>query len=387
MQSLQFLPELEKLPADPSSAGLDSQGLAARLRRMDGDQFAAGVSIATEEVLEALFDWRNVDDDLEKAYANWLPDSEQSLREHYQEVLERGEKAAKGFVDSNLKGRVAEVKSEDLLEQQFPGLDFKLAPDPNQPDSDLYVPGPEGTPEILVSVKAGGEEYAYQVARKMESALESPQEFWFAVNRDIYEKLHESYPELVQSYGNRLIDLGLDNAEFTEGVRDGLETLSGNLGIDVPDSLGEALPYIAEVAMGVRLIWNIVSTERDLAGEEMSDRARVHGVRTLTLMSKFGVNQVCTWAGVLAGGAAGTFIVPGAGSGVGSVAGGLAGAGGGMLLNRMLQPRIDEVAIKLVGGDADDLFYLMNKQAVDEIGTSLATTSVGEAFTLAQTAP
>ena len=140
-------------------------------------------------------------------------------------------------------------------------------------------------------------------------------------------------------------------------------------------SLTEALPYVAEVAMGIRLIWNVVSAERNLADEELSDRARVHGIRTLTLMSRFGVNQVCTWAGALAGGVAGTAVVPGAGSGVGSVAG--AFAGGGMLLNRMLQPRMDEIAMKLVGGDSDDLFYLMNKQAVDGIGSSPAATSVG----------
>ena len=44
-----------------------------------------------------------------------------------------------------------------------------------------------------------------------------------------------------------------------------------------------------------------------------------------------------------------------------------------MLLNRALQPRIEEVAVRLVGGD--DVFYLMNKQAIDEIGQSLAATN------------
>ena len=33
--------------------------------------------------------------------------------------------------------------------------------------------------------------------------------------------------------------------------------------------------------------------------------------------------------------------------------------------------------VRLVGGDPDDLFYLMNKLAIDEIGESLAATEFG----------
>ena len=47
-----------------------------------------------------------------------------------------------------------------------------------------------------------------------------------------------------------------------------------------------------------------------------------------------------------------------------------------MLLNRRLQPRVEDVAVRLVGGDADDTFYLMNKRAVDEIGESFAAMEV-----------
>ena len=45
-----------------------------------------------------------------------------------------------------------------------------------------------------------------------------------------------------------------------------------------------------------------------------------------------------------------------------------------MMLNRRLEPRIEEVAIKLVGGDADDTFYLMNRVEIDRVGESLAAT-------------
>ena len=46
------------------------------------------------------------------------------------------------------------------------------------------------------------------------------------------------------------------------------------------------------------------------------------------------------------------------------------------MLNRLLQPRIEEVAMKLIGGDADDMFYLMNKVEVDQVGDSLAAAQV-----------
>ena len=44
------------------------------------------------------------------------------------------------------------------------------------------------------------------------------------------------------------------------------------------------------------------------------------------------------------------------------------------MLNRLLQPRIEEVAMKLISGDADNMFYLMNKVEVDQVGDSLAAT-------------
>ena len=101
----------------------------------------------------------------------------------------------------------------------------------------------------------------------------------------------------------------------------------------------------------------------------------MHGIRTLALASRFGINQVCMLAGSAGGTAAGS-VVPGVGNIAGGLTGGLAGIGGGMMLNRLLQPRIEEVAMKLIGGDADDMFYLMNKVEVDQVGDSLAATQV-----------
>ena len=130
---------------------------------------------------------------------------------------------------------------------------------------------------------------------------------------------------------------------------------------------------VGEVVLGLKLIWSIVKTERELADVDLTDRTRVHGVRVLALASRFGINQVCMFAGGTGGAAAGT-VVPGVGNVAGGLGGALAGFGGAMMLNRRLEPRIEEVAMKIVGGDSDDLFYLMNRVEIDRIGESLAAT-------------
>ena len=42
----------------------------------------------------------------------------------------------------------------------------------------------------------------------------------------------------------------------------------------------------------------------------------------------------------------------------------------------MLEPKIEEVATKLVGGDSDDLYYWMNKVEIDQLGQSFVETQV-----------
>ena len=366
MQSLELLPELRKLPA-AEEATLDVDETVARIRTMDRGHFAIEVSQATEEVLEALFKWRNVPDELDEAWPRSFSDlAEQgiSLHERYEVMTERGLGSVVGFV-SNLKGKVAELRAESALEELYPGYDFKLAASPTQPVWDLRGISPD-QPVIDVQVKIRAEEHMDIVG-----AMQEHPNMPFVVSRETYDVIEESYPELVR----RAIDIG-PAAELTESVKDGLDTLARNSGLDVPDSIGEALPYVGEVVLGIKLIWGIISTERELADVDLTDRSRLHGIRTLALASRFGINQVCMWAGGAGGTAAGS-VVPGVGNIAAGLAGGLGGIGGGMALNKLLQPRIDEVAMKLVGGDTDDIFYLMNKVEVDRIGESLAATQVG----------
>ena len=329
---------------------------------MDRDFFSLEVAQATEDALEALFEARNVPDVLNQAYEMAFTRASQSksLLEHFEERLDTGNSSVVGFVNS-LKGKVAELESVQLLEDQFPGYKFEIMPNPNQPVYDLIGRGPEGVEDVLVQVKARTVGSVGDVLNRME---ETPSHVRFALSSEIYDKIVDASPEL----SGRLTDLEIEISELTEDVKSGLGTLSTNLGIDVPDSLGEMLPYIGETVLAIRLITQIISTEGDLKGIEISNRSRVHAIRTLALMAKFGVTQVCA----LGGGFAGTAVNPGVGSAIGAIG----GAGGAMLLNRLLEPRIEEVAKTIVGGDGDEIFYLMNKSAIDEIGNSLATTLV-----------
>ncbi len=378
MESLSLLPDLRALPAAEGQAELSPEEMMRQVRAMDRDNFAIAVSIAVEESMEALFDARNVPDSsvmddhpVMRAYNAVYPNAASdysSPHEHYQEMLERGESSVEGFIRP-LKGRLAEFEAKDALESQLPEWEFSGASDPTQPVWDLVGRGPDGQ-EMLIQVKTGGERYADEVLERMEEAPDIA----FALSSNLYDAIAEQ--------AHRLYDIGVsDDAlegitrAFFEDVNEGLGALAGNMGIDVPDSLLGMLPYIAEVGMGIKLVHRIISTEQALQGEEMSDRSRVHGIHALALMTQFGVLTVCSSVGLGAGGAAGTAL-PGLGNVVGAVAGGLAGGATAMVLNRMLQPRIQDVAIQLVGGDADDVFYLMNKQPIDAIGESLAATLI-----------
>ena len=73
MESLSLLPELQALPSIEGAGELAPAEMMSRVRAMDRDNFAIEVSIAVEEGLEALFDARNVDDHLAKAWGIVYP--------------------------------------------------------------------------------------------------------------------------------------------------------------------------------------------------------------------------------------------------------------------------------------------------------------------------
>ena len=311
MRSLELLPALSNLPASGDITQFTFAESSRHLRSTDGNMLAIEVSEGVDETLEGLSQ-ANVPDDVEAAFSLLYPNSDIPAHEYYENTLALGERSATGFI-SNLKGKVAELKTAELLEERFQGYDFEIARDLNQPVWDVHGISSEGTGEILVQVKMGGEAYASDVLGRMQ---DDP-DVLFAVSSEIHDKIIERTPELA----DQLIDLDVSNLDFTEDLEGNLGILASNSGFDIPDSLTEILPYVGEIILGIRLIMDIVSTERDLSEVALPDRSRMHALRALMLMSKFGVTTVCSTVGGMAGGSAGTLGLPGVGTVVGGIAG------------------------------------------------------------------
>ena len=172
---------------------------------------------------------------------------------------------------------------------------------------------------------------------------------------------------------DRLTDIGADYL-LVEGINDGLSTLSANLGIDIPDGVGDIVPYAGAIIAGARLIYSVIQTEREFRAADRTTRNKIQVVQTLTLMSRMGVTTVLSVAGGMGGNAIGT-VVPGVGNLVGGIAGAVAGAGMGMYLNRRLQPRMLDLALNITGLTSDDLFYYKNKPRIDQVAMTFRQTA------------
>ena len=307
----------------------------------------------------------NVEDNILKAYQAQYPNlaEEHSLHEHWLEMMDRGEGSMTGFI-SGVKGKVAEFSAADQLRDAgWTGVE--IAPNPTQPIFDIRATPPGGGAEVQWQMKTGGAERANEVADAM---AEAP-DVQFAVSSEIYERIADSTPEAV----DRLMDMGAD-WELVDGIRDGLGTLAGNLGIDVPDTLVNILPYAGAVAAGARLIYGVIRTEREFREADRTTRNKIQVVQTLTLMARMGITTVLSTAGASGGAAAGT-VVPGVGNLVGSSVGALGGGLMGMYLNRHLQPHMLQLGLNICGLEEDDLFYFKNRSRVDQLALSFQETS------------
>ena len=357
LESLALLPKLEKLPTTDVDVDFEIQPLLTRMGEMDRDLWSIEFSTAVERPLLSLFKEFNVADDVREAYSLGSPSVDENLHERYAEMLERGPQSVTGFMN-NLKGKLGELRTKEMLEDLNPDYQYDVAPVLNQPFWDIQEIDPDGVVSNVIQVKIGAESYASEVIERMENAPSVS----FALSQEVFKKVSETRPDLLPQAMNTQISSLAMEAEISENIA----TLARNHGIDIPDSVGEMLPFVGEVVLGIRLIMDIVSTEREYKEVELDDRAKVHALKALTLMSRFGITAVCTTAG----GAAGTIAAPG----VGSAAGAVAGGGLSYYLNRRLRPRMLEVATRITGVDEDDLFYLRNKAAIDGIGASLAET-------------
>lgn len=354
MESYSYIKDIEKIPLNSNYTDYDLADIIGKSQDMSTDFFSIEVSAGTEEIFSTLFDHRNIPDSLQEAYSLSMTDksSVMSLYQNYLEKQEVGQESVNGLI-SNIKGKIFEINLESKLENEYPGFDFEIAKNPNQPIWDLKGINSNGD-EILVQAKMGGENYANDVLERMN---DDPN-ILFSVSKEIKEKILESNPELA----DRFITSDLKSSEFTKDVQSQLETLAKNEGIDIPDEIGEILPYVTEIVLGIRLLIDIVKVERDFSKIQLDDRSRIHALKALVLFSRFGISVTLTTVGGLVG----TAINPGIGTGLGAISGATLSG----YLNKKLKPNILEIAEKLTQVDDNEIFYLKHKEYIDSLGKS-----------------
>lgn len=367
MQSIDLLSELEQIPLRAEHGRYTYKDVIERSGLMRNDLFAIEIAAGVEESLEALFEARNVPGDLFEAYrlsSRRVADN-YSLHDRYLEMVDRGPESVTPFI-SNIKGKLGELRVREHLQQECPGYSFELATDQNKPIWDIRATSPDGTTK-QIQVKVGGEEYA---AGKVLGRMQEDPDVLFATSHEIRATVLAKHPEL----SDQFIDSNLSNYELTTEVEEGLDLLVDNSGVDVPDTVGGILPYATEIVLGIRLLCDIVKTERDFEAVAFDDRKRVHAMKALVLFQRFGISAVLTTVGGVAGGTVGS-IIPIIGNIIGAIGGAIGGAGLAAYLNSMLRPHMLEIGMELAGVTEDDLFYFKNKVPIDRIGESLARTA------------
>ena len=269
--------------------------------------------------------------------------------------------AQEGFING-IKGKIAELEVRDQLTEV--GWTVEFPESATHPGIDLIATSPEGL-QVPIQVKHGGEGYAGEVTNRM---MENP-DVYFMVNPEIYEQIVGSTPELASQV------TAIEGLPTVGDIEDGLDVLSNNLGIDIPDDVGELLPYAGVIIAAARLIAGAIQTENTFKDVNRTTRNKMHVVQTITLMSRMGVTTVLATVGGMGGTTAGS-IIPGIGSLIGGIAGSLTGAGLGMYLDRHLQPYMLDLALDITGLEHDDLFYFKNKAHIDGVALSMRNTTV-----------
>lgn len=308
------------------------------------------------------------------AHERAFPDESRTPWEHHQDALNASETYDNSFL-SPLKGAVAEIQTKEEFNQR--GWNVDLATEPGQPGWDLHGTDPSGN-YTQIQVKTGTSYDAYDIQDHMDKYPPGDVDHadHYAMSTEIYRKYIESGRD---SGGRALTDIGsgselegdinagLEIPPYAEidGTTDGLNILSANGGIDVPDGLDDIFLPVAAIAAGARLIYSALNTERQFKAADRTDKNKMHVVQTLTLMSRMGVTAVLTKIGAIGGTTAG-----------GPVGGFIGIAGGvviGMYLNKHLEPHMLDLALDITGLTHDDLFYYKYKARIDGIGLSFQT--------------
>ena len=220
----------------------------------------------------------------------------------------------------NLDGKVAVVQTktgesysandvEDWMAEDHPNLYEQVYAD---------VQNWVACPEII-------EEHP-ELATIAERLAEGPDSFvsdrYFAFGSELYGK---AVPSGIDETGRIVADIG-STAELEGTANEGLELLSDNIGIDIPDGIGDILPYAGAIIAGARLVYSVIKTEKEFKAADRTTRNKIQVVQSLTVMSRLGVITVMATAGGMAGTAAGS-VLPGPGNLIGGIVGSIGGAG------------------------------------------------------------
>ena len=354
---------------------------------------------------------------LQLAYEQRLPGEATQypdVHDRYQELLESG--GDTGWFCGDLKGQMAEFNAMALREQQGhmsvsladsatkKGWDFSSVSPDEQPifnqvkfgDSHSYSEfyrHMTDNPDVTAYWVSGGR--SYDDAVRAAEAIQDGVERHVSINKDAGlgelvddalknpANLDAAYPYDVgsqiynMSADSSMIDYPFDSdSDFllVEGTTDGLNTLSGNMGMDIPDGVVDLIPYAGAIFAASRLVMSVLKTEREFKAADRTTKNKIQVVQTLTLMSRMGITTVCAVGGGAAGGLAGSFL-PGVGNLIGGIGGSIFGGGIGMYLNKNLQPHMLNLALDIAGLTNDDLFYYKNKPRIDTVALNFQTTA------------
>ena len=363
MRSTDLLPALRELPNSESRQRMSFRDMMTGLVGTDRAMFAAEFTSAVSVGLWSVFKRVNVDDDLREtmtqAHKRAFPGETRTVWEHHQDALNT-ETYDNTFM-SPLKGAVGEIQVREQLNQQ--GWNVDLAPSSSQPGWDLHGADPDGN-YTRPQVKTGDSYTAGDIQEHMDNYPLGDANYadHYAMSSEIYDKYVDSG---LDAGGRTLTDTGPDYARVAD-IKDGLNTLSANEGIDIPDGVVEIITYAGPILVAARLIYGALKTEREFKAADRTTKNRIHVVQTLTLMSRMGVYAVLVKVGLIGGLFAGSAI-PGIGNVAAGIGGTVFGAGMGIYLNKRLQPRMLKLALDITGLTHDDLFYYKNKQRIDAV--------------------
>lgn len=370
MQSAELLDDLEQISLQHDHDTYSLEELAQWAQDMDAGSFSLELAMGLESAIGTIIDGQEVPPDLQEAYEASSPNVADSypLQERYNMVLESGEGSIGSFI-KNLKSKLFEIRCREGLQEMDPSREWELAARQNQPIWDIQGTLRENgeVDSVQYQIKSHQPENAEAVVGDMAGDPETP----FILPEDTIKQIQANHGD---AFNDQIVDLELSSAELPDEVENALEVLAESHNIPIPDAISDVAPYLTEIVLGIQFLRDVTKTEKDMSDFDFNDRKRMHGLRTLMLMSRFGVSAVCITVGTSAGGGMGS-VIPGVGNLVGGILGGLGGAGGAYYLKKKVMPRATEIGLKIVSLEQEDLVYLKYRDLFDHIGASLAQTS------------